>query len=252
MNVMTNRIVADSTVRASATARDGYICWSRMQAEAGQGLEAIIRRKELERQSNEGVFVWGVGNAPARLTRLLAQAQQPVRAIFSIMKSKPRVCDAEADELLVWRAYVDTDGIERPLPAGSIVTSRASAGMNRKRAHYALVCKSERVLALDHRGARFDPGAFRNVGGQGRPVGASQVTALLRQVAGQREDASYAVNMEACLVGSYWVRLTAPVPLPRDGKSALDQAEDMTVESWLELACRLRGSEIKSAQGQLL
>ncbi|WP_369510462.1 hypothetical protein, partial [Escherichia coli] len=79
-----------------------------------------------------------------------------------------------------------------------------------------------------------------NAGEQGRPVGASQVTALLRQVAGQRSDGPYAVNMEAELAGGYWVRLTSPVPLARRAMSALDRAEDMGVEAWRDLARRLR------------
>ena len=38
----------------------------RMQAEAGQRLETIIARKEIERQAGEGLFLWGVGSAPSR------------------------------------------------------------------------------------------------------------------------------------------------------------------------------------------
>src|ERR1700730_13554838 len=37
-----------------------FVCWSRMQAEAGQQLEAIIFRKERERQAGGGMFCWGV------------------------------------------------------------------------------------------------------------------------------------------------------------------------------------------------
>lgn len=252
MNVMSNLVVDRETCTADPL-REAYVCWSRMQAEAGQTLETIIQRKELERRSNGGLFVWGVGNAPARLTRLLAQAQKPVRAIFSVMKSKPRPTDALAEDLLLWRNYIDIDGTEQPLPAGSIVTSRASTGAKRKHAHYALICRSDRALDLDLAGARFDPEAFRNAGEHGRPVGASQVTALLRQVAGQRENASYAVNMEAKLAGGYWVRLTSAVPLTRAGKTALDDADNMSFEAWQELARRLRGREtFQAGQGRLL
>lgn len=244
MNLMTRRLIAECDI-SERNADDvagvhHYVCWSRMQAEAGQALETIIQRKELERRSNGGIFVWGVGNAPARLTRALAQTGQPVRAIFSIMKSKPRPSDANAKDLLLWQAYLDSDGIERPLPDGSIVTSRAGTANNRKRAHYALICRSNCGLDLDHSGARFDPAAFRNAGEQGRPVGASQVTALLRQVTGQRADGPYAVNMEADLVGAYWVRLTSPVPLACDAKAILDRANAMSVADWLDFARQLR------------
>jgi hypothetical protein len=258
VNVMTNRLVAERDISepssANETAQDQtFVCWSRMQAEAGQALDAIIRRKELERQSNGGIFIWGVGNAPARLTRVLAHAGQPVRVIFSIMKSKPKAADAQAEHLLVWRAYIDAEGVERALPSGSIVTSRAGTATKLKRAHYALVCRSERGLDLDKNGVRFDPEAFRNAGEQGRPVGASQVTALLRQVAGQRSNGPYAVNMEAELTGGYWVRLTSPMLLARRALSALDRAENMGVEAWRDLARRLREPEVAQAErGTLL
>ncbi len=102
MNFVFGRLIAGSSL-SSPKEDDGIVCWSRMQAEAGQQLDAIISRKELERQANAGMFVWGVGNAPARLTRVLARAGKPVRAVFSIMKSKPRRIDALADALLLWR-----------------------------------------------------------------------------------------------------------------------------------------------------
>lgn len=254
MNVMTHRLIVERDI-AERSADDmasvhHYVCWSRMQAEAGQSLETIIQRKELERRSNGGIFVWGVGNAPARLTRALARTGQPVRAIFSIMKSKPRPSDANAEDLLLWQAYLDADGVERSLPTGSIVTSRAGTASNRKRAHYALICRSDRGLDLDHSGARFDPEAFRNAGEHGRPVGASQVTALLRQVAGQRADGPYAVNMEADLAGAYWVRLTSPVPLASGAKAMLDRASGMSVADWLDLAQQLRGRRVAGTMSQ--
>jgi hypothetical protein len=37
-------------------------CWTRYGTESGSPIEAIILRKELERQV-AGVFCWGVGNA---------------------------------------------------------------------------------------------------------------------------------------------------------------------------------------------
>ena len=79
------------------------------------------------------------------------------------------------------------------------------------------------------------------------------MTALLRQVSGQQEDAPYAVNMEAQLVGAYWVRLTSGVPLTRDGKISLDRSPGMSIDTWRDLVCELRGrDEIMTAQDRLL
>ena len=43
-----------------------YFVWSKMQAEAGQGLAAIVARKEAERAAVDGIFWWGIGNSLGR------------------------------------------------------------------------------------------------------------------------------------------------------------------------------------------
>lgn len=119
-----------SNPRAPLSAQNGpeeYVCWSRMQAEAGQGLAAIVARKEREREAGDGLFFWGVGNAPAVMTNALARLNHPVRVVFSIMKGKPKAEDLRPRQTLVWRKYLDTDGVERDLPPNALITSRALA-----------------------------------------------------------------------------------------------------------------------------
>ena len=233
------------------------ICWSRMQAEAGQGLERILHRKELERRACGGTFFWGVGNAPGAAPGRFARDRVPVQAIFSVMKSRPKSRDAHATELNVWRGYHDEFGTEQELPAGVLVTSRAGQKGARERAHYALICHSEWRVALDDLGP-FNPKAFRNVGGRGAPVGASQVTALLRLSDPQAtDDASYRINIRAKLIGGYWVRLTDPVRLSGAcARSLLTQLEDvpeLCVDDWRDLVAELRGNRNrKSRQSGLL
>jgi hypothetical protein len=237
---------------ARSGADDTLVCWSRMQAEAGEKLEMIVRRKELERQGNGGIFLWGVGNAPARLVKTLALGHRPVRAIFSIMKSKPKPIDENASDLLLWRAYVDAEGVERALPPSSIVTSRAISGTRPKLVHYALMCRSTTRLSIERGGPRFDPAAFRNAGDRGGPVGASQVTALLRQISGQRQEADYEVNMAADLFGSYWVRLCDPVMVNKSVLPTIDDSGSMTAEDWTRLAKKLRDNEPRRSAWGLL
>ncbi len=231
---------------------DTLVCWSRMQAEAGQALDAIIRRKDLEREANGGLFLWGVGNAPSRFANIFAMMRQPVSVIFSVMKSKPKQIDAEAKHLLLWRAYYDAAGKPHRLPAASVVTSRAGTSAGHKRAHYALMCFSNVPLRINSGGARFDPLAFRNVGEQGRPVGASQVTALLRQVATQRDDASYEVSMTADLVEGYWVRLCDPVLIGPTEKAELDNVSSSSATDWAQLAAQLKNRPTLDHLGELL
>jgi hypothetical protein len=216
-----------------------YVCWSRMQAEAGQGLAAIVARKEREREAGDGLFFWGVGNAPALMTSALARLNHPVRVVFSIMKGKPRAEDASPRRTLVWRKYLDSDGIERELPPNALITSRAETKSATKKRHFALMCFSSDELRI-MRGSAFDPQAYRNAGGTGASVGASQVTALLRRIGPSASISDYEVNLQAQLIGSYWVRLSDPSVLSSDKLSMLDNQVCVSKSAWLSLVSLLR------------
>lgn len=220
-------------------ALEEYVCWSRMQAEAGQALEAIIERKELERRAGGGSFLWGVGNAPAVVASVLSRANIPVRAVFSVMKSRPKLVDIAPSRTVVWRRYVDAHGVDRPLPPHALVTSRGDSAGGVKRVHYALMCRSDAPLELQ-RGETFDPSAFRNAGGTGAPVGASQVTALLKRVEEDHDTADYEANLTAWLADSYWVRLTDPVELDAARLSWLADSGRGPVARWCETVAMIR------------
>ena len=192
---LTSNLVASLTARPPA--RFAVIIWTRMQAEAGQPLDDIVARKEKERVVGGGLFFWGVGNAPPH-----AGCQPGIEVVFSVMKSKPQDRDLQPSGILNWRTYF-VDGHEQPLPLGAKVTSRAP-----KKAHYALICWSDEPLELRDLGP-FDPGAYRNI--SGAPVGASQVTVLIREHGPPSEVAAYRISMRAELRG--WVRLGSPVPV---------------------------------------
>ena len=169
------KMTATTAHPVQTVALGSYVCWSRMQTEAGQRLESIVDRKELERRAGKGVFLWGVGNAPPLIAGTLARAGLPIRVIFSIMKSRPKLVDVRPSKVVVWRRYIDASGVERDLPPHTLVTSRAETDTGPKRAHYALMCYSQDPLELRVGGATFDSTAFRNAGGTGAPVGNSQV-----------------------------------------------------------------------------
>lgn len=219
---------------------DDYICWSRMQAEAGQGLLSIVARKERERAIGEGLFFWGVGNAPAALTNVLARAKLPVRVIFSIMKSRPKAIDVTPSRIVAWRRYIDEFGKERLLPGHTLVTSRADSASGPKRAHYALMCYSSNSLELQKQAEPFDPADFRNAGGTGAPVGNSQVTALLKRVSNENRHSDYMVNFEAQLVGGYWVRLTDPVLIDARKTRLVEQMPQASPGEWMEILREIR------------
>jgi limonene-1,2-epoxide hydrolase len=210
-----------------------------MQAEAGQGLGRIVRRKELERRAGDGLFFWGVGNAPPRAMPALARIGAEIDVVFSVMKSRPKPEDVAPSRVLAWRSYVDAGGVVRSVPRNVLVTSRAGS----RDCHYALVCRSEVPLEIADLGP-FDPAAYRNYGG-GRPVGASQVTALLERCQ-SIEAGEYRIAMSARLVGGMWVKLIDPVEVTGTALAGLDD-DVADEESWLELVTRVRSSARSAA-----
>jgi hypothetical protein len=206
-------------------------------------LEAIIERKELERLAGGGMFCWGVGNAPAVAVKALAKLRRPVAAVFSIMKSKPKAADLSPGRTVAWRRYFDADGIERALPPHVLITSRGDSAKGPKEKHYALMCWSDSPLKIQ-RGVPFDPSAYRNAGGNCAPVGASQVTALLKRTSPEFGETSYEVNLHARLVAGYWVRLSDPVELTAQAAKSIC-AGPSAGEDWVAFVRKLKQPKLK-------
>jgi hypothetical protein len=217
-----------------------YLCWTRMQAEAGQPLDRIVARKDVERRAGDGVFAWGVGNPPSLAASALAKIGTGVDVVFSVMKGRPKEVDLRPSRVAVWRRFLDCDGTMRELPPASLVTSRADSASGLKRHHAALLCRSDAPLRLDLDGPPFDPEAFVNLSGEGRPVGASQVTALLRRVREDGAGSAYRANMRATLTGGYWVKLIDPVLLSASRLQELDAFASGDEDEWRDLVSFLR------------
>ena len=113
-----HEVAPDAAARAKALASQlaelsPVVCWTRMQAEAGQPIEAIIARKELERKAGDGLFCWGIGSAPPRSLGEVSRGGREIDVVFSLMKSRPKPADVTPAGLVVWRSYIDTEGRER-------------------------------------------------------------------------------------------------------------------------------------------
>ena len=100
------------------------------------------------------------------------------------------------------------------------------------------MCWSDKPLAIE-RGIPFDPAAYRNAGGTGAPVGASQVTALLKKTASPSVSTPYEANIRAWLVESYWVRLIDPVELLAASITEITAGPSLE-EDWTTFVDRLR------------
>jgi hypothetical protein len=234
-------------LKADLSEGSKFVLWTRMQAEAGQGLELIIKRKEREREAGSGLFFWGVGNAPLAIINSVARMDTPVTVVFSRMKSKPKQVDQKPATTVIWRRYVDCEGKVRDLPPNALVTSRGESALRSKRIHYALECRSVEPLRLNDRAEQFHPSAYRNAGGTGAPVGNSQVTSLLLPAKGSPPDgpSAYFVHMRAVLAGSYWVKLLDPLPLPSSALEVIDRAHIDQLD-WTAFVTKLREGPVNT------
>jgi hypothetical protein len=186
-------------------------CWSRFGYEAGQSIEHIIERKEQERLANGGLFLWGIGNALGpSMFELISKTEKP-EVIFSPIKSAPRVKDRAPISLAVWTSAKTFQGVFFELPKRSLVTSRYDST---KKTHYALVCFSPSRLKLSIGNDAISAGSLVNLR-TSRPVGSSQVTAIVQHDAKRRSGPVYDISMRVGLIFPYLIQLGDPVLLPR-------------------------------------
>lgn len=187
-------------------------CWSRFGTEAGEPIETILARKEEERLSNDGVFLWGIGNSVAPgLTELLQFCDQP-EVLFSPIRARPRAVDISPAATFAWTAGEGLDGNRYEVPETIRVTSGSSCPDEAPRCHYALVCATDAPLLISDFGSvTFQE--LRNLI-SGRGLGASQVTAVVKQADEPSKDGTaYLVALRATLVPPYFVRLREAEPV---------------------------------------
>lgn len=231
-----DRLAEVTADAAAVSASPCFVCWTKMQAEAGQDLSDIFRRKEYERKAGNGVFFWGIGN-PIDFSRL--EASDRVDLIFSTMLSAPKSEDRNPESVLVWRKYLSANGEEVDLPAHALLMSRATTKQGPKKRHYALVCYSERELVLTDEG-EFDPSVYRNAGPNGGKVGFSQVTSLLETTGGEGTQSRYRINFRAELKRPFIVKLCDPVLLEPEDRRRVDDHRGGETGSWLHFASQIR------------
>lgn len=186
-------------------------CWTRYGTEAGEGIAAILARKEAERLAGHGIFLWGVGSSigPA-LAELLRRVRRP-EVLFSPIKGRPRPADVAPAHVVRWTAAYGLHGESFELPRRAMVTSRWNPARPAG-AHYALVCCSPAPLEFITGGSTLSLSALRNLR-SGAPLGGSQVTAVVRRYDGPHAAGEYPVAFRAALVAPYFVRLVDPRPV---------------------------------------
>ncbi|MBA3022633.1 MAG: hypothetical protein KKG03_03465 [Gammaproteobacteria bacterium] len=220
-------------------------CWTKMGTEAGQSLDMILRRKELERRAGQGLFAWGIGNSlgvAATLARQEALGNE-VEVLFTPMRSAAKHADVSPTQVLLWLGYHDENGVEVRLPSHMMITSRGSRGQKGGwRSHYALLCEGRRDITIPANLGAIDANNAKNFASL-NPLGASQVTAVVRykSTCDELPERRYPVAFRAKLHGLGFVRLASPVVLDSDLLSIYHQVcRSETVQEWIEGTSYLR------------
>jgi hypothetical protein len=206
-----------------------HFCWTRFGTEAGESIGDILARKERERQQNNGVFLWGIGNALGPSMRELLKLETVPEVAFSPMIAPPKQADVSPSAVLTWQSARDLDGLPVQLPKWSMVTSRATAGSRAAR-HYALVCYSEAHIVINPDPPTFSIGSLENLLTK-KQVGASQVTAVVRRADNvSAQGAMYRLAFRAHLIAPFFIELGEPRLTSSGGRHRAPRAPAGTTE----------------------
>ena len=221
-------------------------CWTRMGAEAGQTLDSIIYRKELERASDNGIFIWGIGNSLGdRIWKFVDNIKRP-KVLFSEIKSKAKVIDANPDKIYQWTYYRDRYGNCKKLPRHSLVLSRAYSKSAIKSKHYALVCfKNKKITGEKWQKINF--ANLKNIYSEKKKLGYSQVTAIVEPNGNELKNSlNYDVVFSAELKEPYFITLLNPLEVPKEEIKILDallESKGLSQSDWKNWLLEFRKRE---------
>ncbi|WP_429819114.1 hypothetical protein [Ensifer sp. B1-9] len=215
--------------------------FTKMQTDAGEDIHAIRNRKELERMAG-GTFWWGIGESKGRAIETMRRTVSHPEALFSLMPSRPSPQSREPGEVFLWQSFRTPQG-ERPLPPHVIVISGGTRNGTPKTRYHALVCASPSSILMNG-GGRIDAAKLINIGESGRPVGSSQVTAVVRHSSGTAVLGSrpYEIAARATLEPPFFADLTNPRTLSAAELRLLYDVGGggKNVEDWLAVTKQLR------------
>lgn len=120
--------------------------------------------------------------------------------------------DVTPTAVVAWTIGETLDGATYTLPRHSLVLSRYEVS-SPKNCHYALVCSSDDPLLVGETGPTLAFDSLSNLL-SGRPIGASQVTAVVERKRVSVGGRYYLVAFRARLTWPYFIRLWDPVPCP--------------------------------------
>lgn len=212
-------------------------CWTKMGAESREGLDQIIRRKELERQAGNGVFCWGVGNRPLKGAISFLSSLKKPQVLFSKMLGKAKKKDSESPVVLLWTHYHDQEGNIVPLPSHVLVTSRGNKG-DKEKVHFALFCSSETPLKVSSHGVLFSD-SLRHPSTDNK-LAPPHVTAVVKRKVEDSTGTKYEIAFHAGLVAPFYAQLDKPIRLNDDQIELLEDVAMGDDADWMKVAKKLR------------
>lgn len=228
-----------------------------MGTEAGQPLETILRRKELERKAGNGIFAWGIGNSLGSSPDFAKQAAPNgnIDVLFSPMKSTPKAIDVAPTQLVLWLTYHSRERGITNLPIHMLITSRGSGALGvSKRSHYALLCERHEEINPESDPCVIDATCARNLVSK-NPLGASQVTAMVSYniSSSDIQENPYPVTFRARMHREGFVRLSNPFLLSGSLLSAYREVCQATsTDEWLDGVIALKHQAKSTAPEQSL
>jgi hypothetical protein len=226
--------------KATSPLPDVFI-FTKMEAESGQPIQTIRRRKDFERLNGGGLFYWGIGTS-IDVGEVLKRSTS-LEVVFSLMRAKPRQTDVSPKGVLLWTQFLDADGAVYALPPHALVLSNAhTAKQSEKERYYALVCHSSDSLFIA-RDERLGFAHLRNFNGDKKPLGFSQITAVVEHVSTASPGVLYPATMRAELKSPYCAKLREPVLLDQADRHKITAVADdpeLTPRVWGEFVASLR------------
>ncbi|TKC88347.1 hypothetical protein FAZ69_14465 [Trinickia terrae] len=227
-------------------------CWTKIGNESGEALPTIVLRKEWERRLGGGRFLWGISQPLDGSAKGAAHRIGSLMALFSPASSNLKAVNAKREDVLLWNAWIDSNGQVRPLPPHTFITSPKTLPSGRRREHhFALVCSSPTELSIGSK-VRAYPELLRNVS-TGKAPGAALSTAVVECIgqAGEQPGKSYPIVLAVELETPYFVRLAQPSLVKARDLAAINQASRKgDFETWIELTRRFRSRpSIERARG---
>jgi hypothetical protein len=210
--------------------------WTKIGRDSDQAVEAILRRKELERRAGSGEFWWGIGEWPA-----LSSVRKAWRVgTRDVLATKPLTPGKKgtANPILTWAYYDDGCQIGR-IPLHVVVTSRE------QESYYALVCNAGTDLTRSDSQDELRASNYKHLT-SGKRVSPSlrQTTFPVKKVGSAKNGRTYKVAFRACL-RKPCVQLFGRRKLSQEEVDRLHNVSEdgVGVDAWLEFASAVRGKD---------